>query len=63
MVKLIKSGFHKDRTIMSVFLMIIIIATFLLHSGLFASMYPKLYDEYARSGGIGRLFVHDQCKR
>ena len=52
MVKLIKSGFHKDRTIMSVFLMIIIIATFLLHSGLFASMYPKLYDEYARSGGL-----------
>ena len=52
MVKLIKSGFHKDRTIMSVFLLIIIIATFLLHSGMFASMYPKLYDEYARSGGL-----------
>ena len=60
MVKLIKSGFHKDRTIMSVFLLIIIIATFLLHSGLFASMYPKLYDEYARSGGLADyLFMTD----
>lgn len=52
MVKLIKSGFHKDRTIMFVFLLIIIIATFLLHSGMFASMYPRLYDEYARSEGL-----------
>ncbi len=52
MVKLIKSGFHKDRTIMSVFLLIIIIATFLLHSGMFASMYPKLYDDYARDEGL-----------
>ena len=52
MVKLIKSGFHKDRTIMFVFLLIIIIATFLLHSGMFASMYPKLYDDYARDEGL-----------
>lgn len=52
MVKLIKSGFRKDRTIMSVFLLIIIIATFLFHSGLFASMYPKLYDDYASEEGL-----------
>ena len=52
MVKLIKSGFHKDRTILTVFLLIIVISSFLLHCGMFASMYPRLYDEYARSGGI-----------
>ncbi|HRR78455.1 MAG TPA: hypothetical protein P5191_16885, partial [Ruminococcus sp.] len=52
MVKLIKSGFHKDGTILAAFLFIIVISTFLLHSGLFASMYPRLYDEYASSGGL-----------
>ena len=52
MVKLIRSGFHKDRAILTVFLLIIVISTFLLHSGMFASMYPRLYDEYARSEGL-----------
>ena len=47
MVKLIKAGFHKDRTILAVFLIIIVISSFILHSGIFASMYPGLYDEYA----------------
>ena len=47
MVKLIKAGFRKDRTIMAVFLMIIFISTFLLHTGMLASMYPRLFDEYA----------------
>ncbi|MDD7515893.1 ABC transporter permease [Ruminococcus flavefaciens] len=52
MVKLIRSGFRKDRTILTVFLFIIVISTFLLHSGIFASMYPRLYDEYADSEGL-----------
>ncbi|MDO4863129.1 MAG: ABC transporter permease [Ruminococcus sp.] len=52
MVKLIRSGFRKDRAILSVFLMIIVISTFLLHSGLFASVYPRLYDDYAREQGL-----------
>ena len=47
MVKLIKGGFRKDRAIMAVFLMIIFISTFLLHTGMLASMYPRLFDEYA----------------
>ena len=52
MVKLIKSGFRKDRTILTVFLLIILIATFILHTGLFASAYPRLFDEYAEDGEI-----------
>ena len=47
MVKLIKAGFRKDRAIMTVFLLIIVISTFLLHTGMLASMYPRLFDEYA----------------
>ena len=47
MVKLIKAGFRKDRAVMTVFLLIIFISTFLLHTGMLASMYPRLFDEYA----------------
>ena len=52
MVKLVKAGFRKDRAILTVFLLIIVISSFLLHTGLFASMYPKLYDDYASEQGL-----------
>ena len=58
MVKLIKSGFRKDRAILSVFLLIIVISVFILHSGIFASMYPRLYDEYARDQGLADGYVY-----
>ena len=63
MVKLIKAGFHKDRTILAVFLIIIVISSFILHSGIFASMYPGLYDEYADEYGLADGFVYADADR
>ena len=47
MVKLIKANLRKDRTILIVFVLIIIFSTFLMHTGLLASNYKQLYDDYA----------------
>ncbi len=57
MVKLIQAGFRKERTILAVFLVIIAIASFILHSGIFASMYPVLYDEYADEYGLADAYI------
>lgn len=57
MVKLIKSGFHKDRTILAVFMLIMILATFLLHTGLMASTYEDLYNEYAAEEDLSDMYV------
>ncbi len=46
MIKLIKSHIRKDRTILTIFLMIMILSTFLMNIGLMASKYQNLYDEY-----------------
>ena len=52
MVKLIKANLRKDRTILIVFVLIIIFSTFLMHTGLLASNYKQLYDDYAESTGL-----------
>ena len=46
MVKLIKSHIHKDRTILTIFLLIMVLSTFLMNIGLMASKYESLFDEY-----------------
>ncbi|MCR4846674.1 MAG: ABC transporter permease [Eubacterium sp.] len=46
MIKLIKSHMRKDRTILIIFLMIMILSTFLMNIGLMASKYEDLFDEY-----------------
>ena len=46
MIKLIKSQIRKDRTILSIFLLIMILSTFLMNIGLMASKYEDLFDEY-----------------
>ncbi|SEP64538.1 ABC-type transport system, involved in lipoprotein release, permease component [Lachnospiraceae bacterium NE2001] len=46
MNKLIKSHIRKDRTILTIFLMIMILSAFLMNIGLMASKYQSLYDEY-----------------
>ena len=58
MVKLVKSGFRKDKAILSVFLLIIVISVFILHSGIFASMYSRLYDEYAHDQELADGFAY-----
>ncbi len=57
MVKLIRSGFHKDRTILAVFLLIILLSSFLLHTGLMTSSYNSLYNEYAEDTGLADFYV------
>lgn len=52
MVKLIKANLRKDRTILIVFVLIIIFSTFLMHTGLLASNYKQLYDDYAQQSGL-----------
>lgn len=46
MIKLIKSHIRKDHTILTIFLMIMILSTFLMNIGLMASKYESLFDEY-----------------
>ena len=46
MNKLIISHIRKDHTILTIFLMIMILSTFLMNIGLMASKYESLFDEY-----------------
>ena len=57
MVKLIKSGFRKDRNILVIFLLIIILSSFLLHTGLLTSTYGSLFDEYAEETNLSDFYV------
>lgn len=52
MVKLIKANLRKDRAILIVFLLIIILSTLLLHMGLLVSDYKGLYYKYAQETGL-----------
>ncbi len=52
MIKLVKSNIHKDKGVLAAFLLIIIISTMLLHTGLFVSRYDKIYDEEAKRQNI-----------
>ena len=63
MVKLVKSGFRKDKAILSVFLLVIVISVFILHSGIFASMYSRLYDEYAHDQELADGFAYTDADR
>lgn len=47
MVKLIQSGLRKDRAILLIFMLIMILSSMLMHTGLLASNYKTLYDRQA----------------
>ena len=53
MIKLVKANIHKDRAVLSAFLMIIILSVTLLHIGRMVSMYKPLYDEKAEDSNMG----------
>ena len=53
MIKLVKANIHKDRAVLSAFLMIIILAVTLLHIGRMVSMYKPMYDEKVESRNMG----------
>ncbi|MBQ1536983.1 MAG: FtsX-like permease family protein, partial [Ruminococcus sp.] len=58
MVKLIRSGLRKDRAILLIFLLIIILSTLLMHTGLMASDYKKLYEQQAAETGVTDYIVY-----
>ncbi len=45
MVKLVRSNLRKDKVVLIIFLLIIILATFLMQTGSFFAYYEKLYNE------------------
>ena len=58
MVKLIRSGLRKDRAILLIFLLIIILSTLLMHTGLMASDYKKLYEQQVGETGVTDYIVY-----
>ena len=57
MVKLIKANIHKDRAVLIAFLLIIILSTLLLHTGLFVNGYGKLYDDKAQEAELADAVI------
>ena len=58
MVKLIKADLRKDRAILIVFLLIIILSSLLLHTGLLVSDYRALYDRHAEQTALADYVVY-----
>ncbi len=52
MRKLVKANIRKDRNVLAAFLLIIILSSMLLHTGLFVNQYDALYDEKRKDRGI-----------
>ena len=52
MVKLIKADLRKDRSVLLIFLLIIILSTLLMHTGLMASGYKELYESKRKDNGV-----------
>lgn len=52
MVKLIRSNLHKDRAVMIVFMLIIMIASMLMHTSLLINTYDEVYDSKAEKQDI-----------
>ncbi len=52
MVKLIKTNLRKDKTILTIFLLIIILSTFLMSLGMMSRKYNDLYAEYVEELGV-----------
>ncbi|MBR4344095.1 MAG: ABC transporter permease [Lachnospiraceae bacterium] len=57
MIKLIKSHIRKDKTILTIFLLIMILSTFLMNIGLMASKYENLFDEYVEELNLPDYFT------
>lgn len=52
MVKLIRSNLHKDRAVVIVFMLIIMIAAMLMHTSLLINTYDEVYDKKAQDINI-----------
>ncbi len=53
MRKLVKANIRKDRAVFTVFLLILVLSTMLLHTGLLVNRYDEMYDKKKNSRGIG----------
>ncbi len=52
MLKLVKAHFHKDRAVLVAFLLILIVATMLLQTGLMVAHYDSMYEDKCEKKGI-----------
>lgn len=52
MLKLIKAHFHKDRAVLSAFLMILIVATMLMHFSLMVARFDPMYEKNLKQRNI-----------
>ena len=52
MLKLVKAHFHKDKAVLTAFLLILIVATMLLQAGFMVGRFDSLYDERASQRNI-----------
>ncbi|MCR4557821.1 MAG: FtsX-like permease family protein [Saccharofermentans sp.] len=52
MLKLVKAHFHKDKAVLTAFLLILIVAAMLLQTGFMVGRFDSLYDERARQRNI-----------
>jgi len=57
MVKLIKAGLRKDRAILLIFLLIIMLSAMLMHTGIMASNYKQLYDRQTEETGLADYII------
>ena len=52
MLKLVKAHFHKDKAVLLAFLMILIVASMLLHTSLMVAYYDSMYEEKLDNQGV-----------
>ena len=52
MVKLIKANIRKDRAVLLIFLLIVLLSVLLMHTGLMVSNYKKLYRDKVHETGV-----------
>ena len=52
MLKLVKAHFHKDRAVLSAFLMILVVATMLMHFSLMVARYDPMYEKNLKQRNI-----------
>ena len=52
MFKLVKAHFHKDKAVLTAFLVILVVAVTLLHTGLMVARFDTMYDDKTKEAVI-----------
>ena len=62
MVKLIKANIRKDKAVLLIFLLIVILSVLLMHTGLMVSDYKKLYREKSEETSLQQNRIYQQIR-